>query len=220
MQDYFFWCPQGQYDMHDELVYRLVYHFWGKTEYIMYRVCSVRLLIHAVTSSPKKSSWRKALKAKLFAGSLLHWRYSLYGEVLAAINSPSLHYIWHPLAHLLSLSFSLSLYPYFYYSLLFAPHHCLSVLSIPLIPSSLSSQMRWSGPGLAIPFPSNLCPSPSPVAWFAHFMNWNVSMAGIPLSIRPARHPRAVVPPWTHHQPRWPWRQAAYACARAPARSK
>lgn len=73
--------------------------------------------------------------------------------------------------------------------------------------------MRWSGPGLAIPFPSNLCPSPSPVAWFAHFMNWNVSVAGIPFSIRPARHPRAVVPPWTHHQPRWPWRRAAYACA-------
>lgn len=74
--------------------------------------------------------------------------------------------------------------------------------------------MRWSGPGLAIPFPSNLCPSSLPVAWFAHFMNQNVSMAGIPLSIRPAHRPRAVLPPWTYHQHQWPWRQEAYACVR------
>lgn len=30
------------------------------------------------------------------------------------------------------------------------------VFSIAVIPFSLSSQMRWSGPGLAIPFPANL----------------------------------------------------------------
>lgn len=39
-------------------------------------------------------------------------------------------------------------------------------------------------------------------------------MAGIPLSIRPAHRPRAVLPPWTYHQPQWPWRQEAYACVR------
>lgn len=49
--------------------------------------------------------------------------------------------------------------------------------------------MRWSGPGLAISLPSNHCPSPSSVTWFAHFMNWNVSTAGIPLSVRPMGRP-------------------------------
>lgn len=38
-----------------------------------------------------------------------------------------------------------------------SPHP--TVFSIAVIPSSLSSQMRWSGPGLAIPFPANLCSS-------------------------------------------------------------
>lgn len=43
------------------------------------------------------------------------------------------------------------------------PHSPTPVLSIAVIPSSLSSQMRWSGPGLAIPFPANLClPHPTP----------------------------------------------------------
>lgn len=73
----------------------------------------------------------------------------------------------------------------------------------PFYPSN-PSPPRWGGLALAWLFHSLLIsvtiPPPSPVAWFAHFMNWNVSMAGIPLSIRPARHPRAVVPPWTHHQ--------------------
>ena len=57
---------------------------------IMYRVCSAWLLIHTVTSSPKKSSWRMAVNAKLFARSLFHWWYSLYGEGLTAIISPLL----------------------------------------------------------------------------------------------------------------------------------
>lgn len=56
---------------------------------------------------------------------------------------------------------SFSLYPYFYYPPYFAPLHRLAILSILLIPSSLASQMRWCGPGLAILFPFNLCPSSS-----------------------------------------------------------
>lgn len=120
---------------------------------IMYRVCSARLLIHTVTSSPKKSSCRMAVNAKLFARCLFHWWYSLYGEALTAIISPSLsiHCIEHPATHLSFLSFSLSLYPYFYYPLLFAPLHRLSVLSIPLIPL-LPDEVVWPWPGYSIPF--------------------------------------------------------------------
>lgn len=121
---------------------------------------------------------------------------------------------------ILSLSYylwgsSLSLYTYFYYPLLFAPLHCLSILSIPLIPSSLSSQMRWSGPGLAIPFPSNLCPSlllPCRLICTLHeperLDGWyspQHSPSAPSLSCRATLN--------TSSEPRWPWRQAAYACA-------
>lgn len=61
--------------MHDKLVYTLAYHLRGKAECIMYLVCSVHLLIQAVTRPPKKkknSPQRRAVKAKLFARSLLH----------------------------------------------------------------------------------------------------------------------------------------------------
>lgn len=74
-----------------------------------------------------------------------------------------------------------SQFPCLYY---FSFTPCLSALSL-LIHSSLP-QMRQSDPGLAISSCSNLCPFPN--TWFAHFMNWNVSMAGVPLCICPVRH--------------------------------
>jgi len=102
----------------------------------------------------KKCSWRKAVKAKLFARSLLHWRCSL--QVLA--RSTHSLFALHPFIQLLSLNFTPSLYPYFYYSPVFAPFHCLSVLSIPLIPSS---PPRWGGLALAWLFHSLLIHPPA-----------------------------------------------------------
>ena len=85
------------------------------------------VLIHAVTSLPKKKE-----EAKLCARSL------------------EIDFLFGP-----SLPFTLSLCPYFYY------YSLLPFTASPSSPSlnpppSLSSHMRWSGPGLAIPFPSNL----------------------------------------------------------------
>lgn len=63
--------------------------------------------------------------------------------------------------------------------------YSLSVLLIPLILSPLPFGPTWGGLALAWLFHSLLIAAPPsfPIAWFAHFMNWNVSMPGIPLSI-------------------------------------
>lgn len=189
----------------------------GRADNLSSLLCAV---VNSCRSSPTEIL---SEEAKLFAWSLLHWRCQ-YGEVLPR----SAHWLFalpaplSSITHLLSLSFTLSLYPYLCDSLLFAPLNRLSIFSIPLIPSSHFSQMRWSGPGLAIPFLSNPSPSlpPTPslppdlhTSW-SGTSRWLVS----PFSNRLALYPRAVVPPWTHHQPWWPWRREACACT--PARSK
>lgn len=104
--------------------------------------------------SPKKNPFR-GRQSKL---SCLRGVCSIEDTACArrcSLRSPrrlfALHPIWHYFTHQLSLNFSLSLYLYFYYTLLFAPLRCLAVPSIPLILSSLPllpDEVVWPWPWL------------------------------------------------------------------------
>lgn len=117
-RDFFFFfdflMPQGKNDMHDKSVYRLVYHFRAKAECIMYCVCSVLLLIHAVTSSPK-NKLKNTLKKKTLLGGRKSKLSCLQGVCssddithVGKYSPRSNHLLWHfTISSLLSLIYYL-----------------------------------------------------------------------------------------------------------------
>lgn len=118
------------------------------------------------------------------------------------------------------LSLIISSSQFFFYSFIsfyctFTPLSFRSVCPLYLSNPSLSSQMRWSGPGLTISFPSNLLSTPlSPdlhTSWTGT-SQWLV----FPFALTQRAVPQATVPPWTHRRHRWRRRQEAHACAHRP----
>lgn len=92
----------------------------------------------------------------------------------------------------------------------------------PFNPLILRSSPRWGGLALAWLFHSLLITVPPPPVSPDLHTSWTGTSPRLvfPLAFTQWAVPRAPVPPWTHHRPRWPWTREAYAFAHTPPRSK